>query len=415
MLRYYVPNSGSKYLVKSFVTKDYFEFKELAKDFIDSFQGVEFQEIESPNLKKEGNDSIQLSNENYKASIAKNVEPILDLSFKSLFIRYVDFLNGVNVPSHKHKPKDIKTIKGYITSIKLFKTALKVSEIEVGSMLITEIGDVEVGYFHDYLTKTMKDDGSPKFSPRTYNNKVADNRAFFNFIKDKLGVNITNPFDDVRKKFIKRKNFTIELTEFDQLLKVVTKNNGEYEINDRNKTYKRNHYRKWLKDAYQLALYTGERRDGIVLMKWSFIDMEERIITLPNYKVNRIQDIDKDRLIPITLDLFELLNNMGYKRLKGSEEYVICPQHENRTTIREWISKSFSHYWLLNKFNPEISFRHLRKTYVTLIYSQFGDKTKAVTDQNVDTILEYYLNKKTIVSQAKNLSLYDLEARINVA
>ena len=44
-------------------------------------------------------------------------------------------------------------------SIKLFKTALKVSEIEVGSMLITEIGDVEVGYFHDYLTKTMKDDG----------------------------------------------------------------------------------------------------------------------------------------------------------------------------------------------------------------------------------------------------------------
>jgi hypothetical protein len=150
-------------------------------------------------------------------------------------------------------------------------------------------------------------------------------------------------------------------------------------------------------------------------MKWSFIDVEERIITLPNYKVNRIQDIDKDRLIPITLDLFELLNNMGYKRLKGSEEYVICPEHENRTTIREWISISFSHYWLLNKFNPEISFRHLRKTDVTLIYSQFGDKTKAVTDQNVDTILEYYLNKKTIISQAKNVSLYDLEARNNVA
>jgi hypothetical protein len=57
----------------------------------------------------------------------------------------------------------------------------------------------------------------------------------------------------------------------------------------------------------------------------------------------------------------------------------------------------------------------LRKTDVTLIYSQFGDKTKVVTDQNVDTILEYYLNKKTIVSQAKNVSLYDVEARINVA
>jgi H2-forming N5,N10-methylenetetrahydromethanopterin dehydrogenase-like enzyme len=57
----------------------------------------------------------------------------------------------------------------------------------------------------------------------------------------------------------------------------------------------------------------------------------------------------------------------------------------------------------------------LRKTDVTLIYSQFGDITKVVTDQNVDTILEYYLNKKTIISQAKNVSLYDLEARNNVA
>jgi len=48
---------------------------------------------------------------------------------------------------------------------------------------------------------------------------------------------------------------------------------------------------------------------------------------------------------------------------------------------------------------------------VTLIYFQFGDKTKALTNQNVDTILEYYLNKKTIVAQAKNLSLFELEDR----
>ena len=160
---------------------------------------------------------------------------------------------------------------------------------------------------------------------------------------------------------------------------------------------------------------TKKRRDGIVLMKWSFVDMKERIITLPNYKVNKIQDIEKDRLIPITLDLFELLKKMGVSKKQGSDKYLICPEHENRTTIKEWISKAFTHYWKLNDFNQEVSFRHLRKTYVTLIYSQFGDKTKAVTDQNVDTILQYYLNKKSIVSEAKNLSLYELEARKNIA
>ena len=49
------------------------------------------------------------------------------------------------------------------------------------------------------------------------------------------------------------------------------------------------------------------------------------------------------------------------------------------------------------------------------MYSVFGDKTKAVTDQNVDTILEFYLNKKKIVSQAKNLSLTELDDKRKAA
>ena len=398
-------------MVKSFDTKDYYEFKRLASEFIESLEGSEFEEVETkptaitPPVEKQENAH------NSSSPIAKNVEPILDLSYKSLFLRYVDYLYGVNVPSHKYTPKDDKTIKGYIRNIKSFKTALKEKEVEVGGMLITDIGDIEVGYFHDHLTKSKKDDGAPQFSPRTYNNRMADNRAFFNYIKDNLGINVTNPFDDVKKKFVKRKNHIVELNEFEQLLKGVTKRNGDYEQSDRGKIYIRNHYRSWLKDAFKLALFTGERRDGIVLMRWSFVDLKERIITLPNYKVNKIKDMDKDRLIPITIDLYELLQKMGANKYKNTEQYLVCPEHENRVSVKEWISKSFTHYWKLNDFNPEVSFKHLRKTYVTLIYSQFGDKTKAVTDQNVDTILEYYLNKKTIVSQAKNLSLYDLEEK----
>lgn len=411
MLRYYVPNSSNKYIVKTFDTRDYNKFKQLAKEFLDSFEGSKFYQtngIQNPNNIVK---SIANTHSNNKIRIAKNVEPIINLSFKSLLLRYVDFLNGINVPSHKYKPKEQKTIKGYIMSIKLFKTALKSENIDISDMLITDVGDKEVGYFHKFLTDSINENGDLKFSPRTYNNKMADNRAFFNYIKDNLGINITNPFEDVRKKYVKRKNYTIDLIDFEQLINSISKKNGVYEQNDRNKVYTRNHYRSWLKDAYKLALFTGERRDGIVLMKWSFVNMSERIITLPNYKVNRIKDINKDRLIPITIDLFNLLTKMGASKYEGSEEFVISPEHKNRTTVREWISKSFTHYWLMNNFNPEISFRHLRKTYVTLIYSQFGDKTKAVTDQNVDTILEYYLNKKTIVSQAKNLSLYDLEER----
>ncbi len=206
-LRYYVPNSGSKYITRTFATKDYYEFKTQAREFIESLEGAEFEE---------STDEIILNDnsENKKGksiSIAKNVTPILNLSYKSLFLRYIDYLYGVNVPSHKYTPKDEKTVKGYIRNIKSFKTALKEKEIEVGEMLITEIGDVEVGYFHDYMTKSLKNDGSPMFSPRTYNNRMADNRAFFNYIKGNLGINVTNPFEDVKKKYVKQRNHIVEL------------------------------------------------------------------------------------------------------------------------------------------------------------------------------------------------------------
>ena len=143
--------------------------------------------------------------------------------------------------------------------------------------------------------------------------------------------------------------------------------------------------------------------------------MKERIITLPNYKVNKIQETEKERMIPITIDLYRLLQKMGAKKKLGLDEYIICPEHANRTTVKEWISKSFTHYWIQKGFNSDVHFMHLRKTYVTIMYSQFGDKTKAVTDQNVDTILEYYLNKKRIVSEAKNLSLHELDERRKAA
>ena len=106
---------------------------------------------------------------------------------------------------------------------------------------------------------------------------------------------------------------------------------------------------------------------------------------------------------------------LGFNKFKDSDQFLICPEHENRTTVKSWISKSFTHYWKLTGNDPEISFKHLRKTYVTLMYSLFGDKTKAVTDLNVDTILEFYLNKKKIGSQAKNLSLTELDDKRKAA
>lgn len=423
-LRYYVPNSGSKYLTKNFTTRDYKEFKKQAQNYIDNIEGTTVEEISEVGVDNSSGQDIETSTKdtNKKTEstpIAENVEVIYDLSFKSILLRYADYLNGIengeDIPGHMHKTKDPKTIDGYLQAIRLFKTALYNNGIKTSKILITEIGDKEVGYFHNFLIESKKEDGKPRYGNRSYNNKMNYNKAFIKYVKEHLGINMVNPFDKVNKKYVETQNLTLKINEFFELLKIVTKRRGVYESKEYDKIVLRNHYRTFLKDAYILALHTGERRDGVVLMKWNFVNIEERYISLPNYKVNKIMDREKKRLIPITVELYQHLLKMGYKKKKGSDEYIICPEHENRATVKEWISKSFTHYWLSLKFNPDISFTHLRKTYVTIMYSHFGNKTEAVTDQNVDTILKHYLNKMDIVSQAKNMSLFELDNNRNAA
>src|SRR3546814_16243597 len=95
-----------------------------------------------------------------------------------------------------------------------------------------------------------------------------------------------NPFYKVKLPEIHHDPEIVPVEEFEQLLSVITPENG---VGTKGKKKKEtvNYYRDWLKKVLIFSLLTGERLDVIVLLKWYHI--EGNFLRILNWKVNRIQ------------------------------------------------------------------------------------------------------------------------------
>lgn len=144
-------------------------------------------------------------------------------------------------------------------------------------------------------------------------------------------------------------------------------------------------------------------------MRWSHV--KDSWIDIPNYKLNNQNNRDDIiRKAPITAGLLILLKELGLEKNRGLEAYIIAPEIKSRNSLNNRLSKAFTHFWKLTGSDRLVTLRHLRKTYGTLMYSVFGSKTEAITGQNIDTIIEYYLSKEKILSLAPKISLQEIES-----
>src|ERR1041385_1297734 len=90
---------------------------------------------------------------------------------------------------------------------------------------------------------------------------------------------------------------------------------------------------------------------------------KETFFKIPNFKVNRIQKVDKNySYTPITADLAELLFQF---EMTGENDYIVVPEHESRYSLKKFVSKAFTHYWRVTGLKRDVSFKTLRKTYET--------------------------------------------------
>lgn len=177
------------------------------------------------------------------------------------------------------------------------------------------------------------------------------------------------------------------------------------------------HYYPWLKFAIQLGLLTGRRRDDIINLKYSDIksDKEGNLLYIESedYKVNRAKGNTNDSskkliYIPITKKLKEILVENGLNQYADTDNYLLAPEKtEYRETLKNQMSKGFSHYYKQLNTGRNITFKCLRKTYITHLALSLGLNARVITSHSGDDVLiKHYLDRKLLLKVTENFDVF---------
>jgi len=317
---------------------------------------------------------------------------------------YLDFIEGVNTPEHLKRKRNELHKKEIARVLLRFNTSLKLKGYNINSLKIDRIGDYEVGIFHTYLLEELN------LGRATYNRHIIVVRGFYKWLKNHKGFTLIDPFSkiELRKPITVARVITNQ--EYKALILAITKENGLLE----GESEKRNRYKKYLVNAFHLALQTGCRREEIALLKWNnIVELEQgvEVLKIENLKVNRIMTGEDggeyQRFIPITKSLKSLLISMGYDEKKGTNQFIIDrPKDMEITYFMDTLSRGFSHYFKLVS-DRGLQFKDLRKTYITRITEKLGTSAKIFTGHSSDTILKnHYIASEYTAAKLNDLELF---------
>jgi hypothetical protein len=126
---------------------------------------------------------------------------------------------------------------------------------------------------------------------------------------------------------------------------------------------------------------------------------------IPNTKVNQFKKQETYfSYTPITEDLAEVPAQFP---MTDPDAYIIEPGISNRDTLKSAISKAFTHYWRQTGSKKEVSFKHLRKTYVTMLTKAIGEKALFVKHNEDKTAVKHYLDKQELLNGLEGVRIYN--------
>ena len=319
-------------------------------------------------------------------------------------VEYLDMLNGVNTPKHLIRVRSKDHISDVKRTFQRFCKALKEEGYRLESLEVRDIKDNEVEHFHTYLLDELK------LGECVYNRSFVNMKTFFNWLNDVKDYKVKNPFTKAELSFEQKEVSIIKKVEFEKLIAVTTEENSiGYESGKR-----LNFYRPWLKYGFKLGLETGVRTEELVRLRWSdLIEIEKDIwvFRINNFKVNKIQTGNENgnyiKYIPLTKSLREVLVEMGYDTKKDSHDYLL---HRENNESTEWmescLSRGFSHFIKLAT-DRKLTLKHLRKTYITMLTMQVGEKAKLFTGHtNNETIKNHYLSAAHVAGNLSNFEIF---------
>lgn len=333
---------------------------------------------------------------NFETTVAKS-DAGNDYSIIDSIIKYNQYLNGDSEYAHLkkdvtdgHRNELIRFCKYFVQCIK------KTKNIEIAR--IKDISKEDVSNFYLWA-----DD---HYGSKSFNKCMAGLKGFFDFLIDIEEIVMKNPFRTYSIKSVTRSNIDcVTKEEFNTILEAVGKYNPTLILGGKGE--KKNMYTPYIKNGFKLFLLTGGRREEVVDLRWSDI-----FITVSGVKFFRIQNlkvvrnIKKDEVykyIPINSDLFDLLLEMGYDEKKQTDDFILFPERKIQSlTIRDLLSKAFTHYKKAAGIEKNISLKTLRKTYITWVKQVMQKETGILTSHSTEKVLEtYYLDPKILSAVEK--------------
>ncbi len=332
------------------------------------------------------------------------VSPVAEnqITLVTAMSKYISFLNNVDTPKHLHRERS-KHYKDDITrAFKYFCGCLKKAGYAVDSYPLSSLSDTEVGFFYQYLIDEKNS------SPFTYNRYLTYFTSFLAWAQKK-GYSVKNVFEDVPRLDTEPDSKSISRENYEQMLSLVTHENGFQHFPGKKKEA-RNVYRDFLVTGYRIGLMTGRRTEEVISLRFSDIDDEAMTIRVEDFKPNRIlnrQGAKKKFIyVPITKQLRTLIDTLGYEEHKGTDRHLLAPEIvTNRVAnISDALSRSFSHYYKQLNTGEVLTWKSLRKTYLTRlkIFLQQGSSkidVKDISNHSGDAVLDkHYFDKRLIAA-----------------
>lgn len=148
-------------------------------------------------------------------------------------------------------------------------------------------------------------------------------------------------------------------------------------------------------------------------MKWSDIKEinGELYIQVEDIKVNRIkrrldESQKKYNPTPVNQELMQLLNEMGYEKYKGTDNYILAPEANlNRgKSMCNILSRSFAHYYKQLNTGNQLTFKSFRKANFTELQLRYGDNARFISGHTSTNILgTRYVDHNAVAIRALEL------------
>jgi integrase len=276
--------------------------------------------------------------------------------FSDCILIYSDWLENVDVPKHEQKQRSSKYIKETVEYVTRFKNFLKDNGYNLNKLTIYDVDKYAYGKYYEYLECKVK-------SVSTFNHNLRAIKNFYNFLVNEKGYLIPNLPKKTKLKYENPDPKSIDDNDFIKLLNAITEGDS---IHIYPNGTKKNMYRPFIKESFELAAYTGMRLEEVTTLKFSDIKYKHNgeldYLEGTDLKFERGHNWDKTKAkkvvyIPITPELEDLLIRLKYKEYKGSDKYLIDGDSTmSRVSLAKQMSHSFTFYKRKAGINANVSF-----------------------------------------------------------